>query len=119
MKIQLTVNGAVIASATLDDNDSARDFAAMLPLNLPLKDYASTEKIAGLPRKLSTKGAPAAYTPNAGDVSFYAPWGNLAIFYRNGHHSSGLVRLGRLDSGIDAVGGLGQETVCVRRAPSL
>lgn len=103
MKIQMTVDGAVIATATLDSNDSARDFAALLPLNLALKDYAATEKVADLPRKLSTKGAPAAYNPSAGDISYFAPWGNLAIFYKDGHLSSGLVRLGRLDTGLDAI----------------
>lgn len=101
MKIQMTVNGAVIAMGTLDDNDSARDFAALLPLSLSLKDYAATEKIADLPMALSVKGAPPAYTPSAGDISYYAPWGNLAIFFKDGHLSSGLVRLGRLDSGLD------------------
>lgn len=103
MKIQMTENGTVIATATLDNNDSARDFAALLPLNLKLKDYASTEKIADLPRALSIQGAPGAYKPLAGDISFFAPWGNLAIFYRDGHLSSGLVRLGRVDSGLDAL----------------
>jgi hypothetical protein len=103
MKIQMTLNGTVIATATLDTNDSAMEFAAMLPLDLEFTDYASTEKIADLPRKLSLKGAPAAYAPASGDLGYYAPWGNLAIFYRDGEFSEGLVRLGRLDSGIDAV----------------
>jgi hypothetical protein len=32
----------------------------------------------------------------------YAPWGNLAIFYRDFDYSDGLVKLGALTSGIDA-----------------
>jgi len=55
-------------TATLDDNETARDFAAMLPLTLTLEDYASTEKISYLPRKLSTTGAPAGTAASAGDV---------------------------------------------------
>lgn len=116
MKIQMTVDGSVIATATLDDNDSARDFAARLPLNLILKDYAATEKIADLPWALSIKGAPGAYKPAAGDISYYAPWGNLAIFYKDGHLSSGLVRLGRLDSGLDPMRRPGPVSVRVERA---
>jgi hypothetical protein len=115
MKIQMTVAGAVIATATLDDNASAKDFALLLPLDLSLKDYAATEKIAGLPRKLSINGAPDAYTPSAGDVSYYAPWGNLAIFYEDGHLSSGLVRLARLDFGIDAIRQTGSANVMLGR----
>ncbi|MFA7944756.1 cyclophilin-like fold protein [Pseudomonas brenneri] len=115
MKIQMTLDGVVIATATLDNNDSARDFAAMFPLHLTLKDYAATEKIADLPRALTTKGAPEAYTPSAGDISYFAPWGNLAIFYKDGHLSSGLVRLGRLDTGIDAVRRNGPTAVKLER----
>ena len=115
MKIQMTVDGTVIATATLDNNDSARDFAAMLPLNLTLKDYAATEKIADLPRKLSIKGASESYKPAAGDISYFAPWGNLAIFYKDGHLSSGLVRLGRLDSGLDAMRRNGPTAVRLER----
>ena len=74
MKIRLDVDGAAVA-ATLDDNDTARDFASQLPLTLTLEDYASAEKIADLPRRLSTNGAPAGTTASVGDVSYYAPWG--------------------------------------------
>ena len=49
MVIQMTVDGAVIATATLDNNESAMDFVALLPLTLTLKDYEATEKIADLP----------------------------------------------------------------------
>jgi hypothetical protein len=37
---------------SLDDSPAARAFIAQLPLKVTLKDYASTEKIADLPRKL-------------------------------------------------------------------
>ncbi|MCQ0988789.1 cyclophilin-like fold protein [Jiella marina] len=102
MKIQLVV-GDTILPATLDDSPSARDFAALLPLELDLKDYASTEKVSDLPRRLSIEGAPKSYTPEAGDITYYAPWGNLAIFYRSFQNSAGLVRLGSFDGDIDAL----------------
>jgi len=102
MKIRLTVNGKQL-SATLENSTSARDFLALLPLNLTLKDYASTEKIADLPRKLSTRSAPAGIDPDVGDITYYAPWGNLAIFYRDFGYSTGLVRLGRIDAGVEAL----------------
>ncbi|MDZ7865729.1 cyclophilin-like fold protein [Acidovorax sp.] len=101
MKVDVILNGAVVATATLDDNASARDFALLLPLDLALEDYEATERIAGLPRSLATEGAPAAHRPVAGDLCFYAPWGNLAIFYKDGQLSDGLVRLGRLEPGWD------------------
>jgi hypothetical protein len=50
-------------------------------LSLTLEDYAATEKVATLERRLTTAGAPAGTPPAVGDFSYYAPWGNLAIFY--------------------------------------
>jgi hypothetical protein len=90
-------------SATLDDTPAGRDFAALLPLELTLSDYNATEKVAGLPRKLDTRDAPASYTPITGDVTYFAPWGNLAIFYKPFRTSNGLVRLGAFDGPIDAL----------------
>ena len=82
-KVRISVAGGPNLIATLAQGDAARDFASLLPLNLLLKDYASTEKIADLPKRLSTTDAPDGFEPRAGDVAYYAPWGNLAIFYRD------------------------------------
>lgn len=101
-KIEVIV-GSETLSATLDDTPTARDFAALLPMNLELRDYHATEKIADLPRRLDTKDAPASYTPKVGDITYYAPWGNLAIFYKPFQNSAGLIRLGRFDGSIDAL----------------
>ena len=102
MKIRMTMAGKII-TASLEESDSARDFFAMLPLTLPLEDYAETEKIAYLPGKLTTQGAPKGIDPNVGDICYYTPWGNLAIYYRDFGYSSGLIRLGRITSGLDAL----------------
>jgi hypothetical protein len=95
--------GKETLTATLDDTPAGRDFATLLPLQLSLRDYNATEKIADLPRELDTTDAPASYTPQTGDITYYAPWGNLAIFYKPFQTSRGLVRLGTFDSPIDAL----------------
>lgn len=92
LSIRLCVDGQRV-TATLLDNATARDFASLLPLNLTLTDYASTEKISDLPRPLSAAGAPRGTDASAGDISYYAPWGNLALFYRDSGYATGLVRL--------------------------
>ncbi|MCA9545500.1 MAG: hypothetical protein KC613_13945 [Myxococcales bacterium] len=93
------IAGAQTFTAVLDDTRAARDFARLLPLDLTLSDYAGTEKVADLPRRLSTEGAPAAYAAAAGDLTYYAPWGNLAVFYKPFRSASGLVRLGHIQGG--------------------
>lgn len=102
MKIEFLINSTVIALGVLEDNATARDFATLLPVSLRLVDYDATEKIADLQRTLTTAKGAQVSTPVAGDISFYAPWGNLAIFYRDGVESEGLVLLGRLVSGVQA-----------------
>jgi hypothetical protein len=100
MNIRLIIDGKAIP-ATLLDNATARDLASLLPLTLTLEDYASAEKIGYPPRKLSTAGAPAGADPAPGDIAYYTPWGNLALFYKDAGFATGLVKLGRLDSGIE------------------
>ncbi|MFC2967775.1 cyclophilin-like fold protein [Acidimangrovimonas pyrenivorans] len=108
------IAGDTVLSATLNDTPTARDFASLLPLELPLSDYHGTEKVADLPRKLDTTGAPASYAPAAGDITLYAPWGNLAIFYQPFRDSAGLVPLGRFDAPL--AGRLEDGPVRIRRA---
>lgn len=102
MKIRLKV-GDTVLTATLIDSATTRDFISLLPLTLTLEDYARTEKVSGLSKRLSTEGAPSGSDPSVGDITYYAPWGNLAIFYRDFGYSSGLIILGKIDSGIEAL----------------
>ena len=102
MKIRISMNGNEI-TATLVDNATSRDFVSLLPLKLKLEDYGETEKIGYLPRKLSTEGAPPGSDPSIGDVSYYAPWGNLALFRRDFRYSTGLINLGKIESGLEEI----------------
>ena len=55
VKIRIQLDKKTL-TATLADNATSRDFVSLLPLTLTLKNYASTEKIYYLARKLSTEG---------------------------------------------------------------
>jgi hypothetical protein len=105
--------GADVVTASLLDNPTARDFASLLPMTVTLEDHAATEKIAYLPRKLSTAGAPAGTDPSIGDVAYYAPWGNLALFHKDFHYSSGLVPLGKMEAGLEALREPGSVTATI------
>jgi hypothetical protein len=82
MDIRLVVDGTELRGH-LDDTAVARDFASVLPLTRTLRDFHSTERIADLPRRLTTAGGPSGTAAHAGDITYYAPWGNLALFYRD------------------------------------
>jgi len=101
MKIRLTLDGKT-AEATLLDNATARDFLSLLPMTLTLEDY-------------NTAGAAGGVDPSVGDIAYYAPWGNLAIFYKDFGYSRGLISLGRIDSGVEALKGPGSLKVTIER----
>ena len=86
-------------TAMLENNPSARDLLSMLPLDLAITDYSTNEKIAYLPRKLTEEGSTRFGNEVPGDLCYYAPWGNLALFHASYRWSRGLIRLGRLDGG--------------------
>ena len=114
MKIRFDYDGTPVV-ATLEDNATSRSFVKMLPLTVKLEDYAATEKIANLPGPLDTSDAPAGLEPKAGDVTLYAPWGNLAIFIKDFRYASGLVKLGHIDEGLDALKKPGSVEVTIER----
>jgi hypothetical protein len=108
MEIRLRVEDTVL-TATLIDNEAVRDLVSLLPLTLRLSDYAGTEKISDLPRRLSTADAPPGIDPEIGDITYYAPWGNLAIFYKDFGYASGLVKLGTIESGIEVLAAMSRD----------
>jgi hypothetical protein len=81
MKIRLDVEGTRI-TAILDDNETARDFVSLFPLALTFEGYAQTGRINNLQRRFSTTDAPAGTAAVACDISYYVPWGNLALLER-------------------------------------
>ncbi|TGD73277.1 hypothetical protein E4634_09565 [Mangrovimicrobium sediminis] len=113
-KIVFSIDGQQVVGS-MDDNAAARDFLAMLPMTMTLEDYSRTEKVSDLPGGLSTEGAPKGHDPAVGDITYYAPWGNLAIFYRDFGYASGLVRLGTVVSGIEILRRPGPLEVTVER----
>lgn len=118
MKIRFTVDGQV-ATATLYDNATAREFAALLPLSLTLTDYARIERIANLPQRLTRGRAESTVPVQVGDLAYYAPWGNLAVFVEDGadNYTEDLMRLGAVDTGLHALQRPGPLNVTIERQP--
>ena len=117
VKIEIIVEGeTATATATLFDTPTGRDFASLLPLSLTLEDYDDIERISDLPRRLSTVQAPDGMTPEAGDITYYAPWGNLAIFARGRDYTRSLIPLGKVDSGLPVLQRHGPLAVQIRVA---
>ncbi|UKJ47568.1 cyclophilin-like fold protein [Lysinibacillus sp. ACHW1.5] len=99
-RISVSFDGGEII-IKMDDNPTSRAFLTQLPLTLTFEEFSGFEKLSYPPEKLTTKGASSGYQPKRGDFSYYAPWGNVTMFYDDHKFSTGLVKLGGIESGVE------------------
>jgi hypothetical protein len=100
MKIQFEFDKHIF-TATLENSPATLALIKMLPLSGTIEDYSNNEKVAYLPSKLPEDGSMKFSNERPGDLCYYAPWGNLVLYYASYRYSRGLVRLGRLDGSIE------------------
>lgn len=99
-KIKLSFQNEEVI-VTLDNNQAANDFLKRLPMETEFQDYAGTEKITYLSERLNISDVPNGMDPKIGDFTYYVPWGNIAVFYKDNGYSNSLVKLGTIESGIE------------------
>lgn len=116
LKMKISVGDRTI-TATMEDNTAGRDFLSRLPLEVTLNDYNNTtEKIFYPDPALTTEGVTRGCAPAPGDITIYAPWGNVAIFCKNWSYSNDLIKIGRIDgNGIETLNIGGDITVKFER----
>src|SRR5947209_19379863 len=105
MKIRLTLDNGKAITATLIDSETTRDFVSLLPLTLTMNDLFGREKFGHLPRSIS-EGGKRTRTYEVGQVIYWSPGPDVAIFYRHGGQSipsPGIIVIGKIDSGIDVL----------------
>lgn len=102
-KIRLTI-GQTTLSATLFDNPTARDFATTLPFEADMHDLFRQEKAGRTARALST-GGPAQRDFKAGDIGYWSPSADVAIYYRDGGNlpAPGIIMIGRIDGDVSSL----------------
>lgn len=69
---------------------SACDLATPLPLDLTIDDHDNNEEIAYVPRKLTEDGGGPFGNKRPGDLCYFKPSGNLAMFYAD-YRRDGLI----------------------------
>lgn len=116
LNVNITVGDRTI-TATMEDNAAARDFLSRLPLEITLNDYNNTtEKIFYPDPVLTTEDVTRGCAPTPGDITIYAPWGNVAIFCKSWSHSRDLIKIGRIDGdGIEVLSVAGDIPVKIER----
>ncbi|HIW58236.1 MAG TPA: NAD(P)H-dependent oxidoreductase [Firmicutes bacterium] len=104
-------NEVIIA---MEDNQTAADIISKLPATVTFEDYNNTEKICYMDGEVYVDDAARGCAPTAGDVTLFAPWGNIAIFYNDWSYSEDLIPVGRIESGLEALAAMdGDFTVTI------
>jgi hypothetical protein len=102
MRITVNANGNTLVYE-LNDSPAARDLVAQLPLSIEVENYGGNEKIFYPPEKLTTTDTPLAKDVQAGTLAYYAPWGDVVMFYGSFGSAAGLYELGRVVSGGESI----------------
>lgn len=97
MVIKVVADGRTIVFQ-LNDSTAARALYAQLPFSINVKNYSTNEKIFYPPKKLDTSGTALA-DARTGTLAYYAPWGNVVMFYGSFGSAAGLYELGHAISG--------------------
>ncbi|MCB2192900.1 MAG: hypothetical protein KQI62_15120 [Deltaproteobacteria bacterium] len=89
----------------LNNSQAAKELYAQLPLSIKVENYSSNEKIFYPPKKLNTQNTPQA-DARVGTLAYYAPWGDVVMFYGSFGSASGLYELGHAISGSEYIQGM-------------
>lgn len=114
MKMRLQVGDHVV-TASLIDSETTRDFVSLLPLTLTMNDLFGREKFAQLPRPISD-GGKRMLTYEVGQVIYWSPGSDVAIFYRHDGQSlpfPGIIVIGKIDSGVEVLNVPGSVSVTI------
>jgi hypothetical protein len=102
MQITVKANGKTIVFE-LNDSQASKDLYAQLPLDIEVENYSSNEKIYYPPKKLATSNTPLVKAAKAGTLAYYAPWGDVVMFFGPFGSASGLYELGKAVQGSEHI----------------
>ena len=101
MKISVSSGDAMVVFE-LNDSPASQALIAQLPLEISVEDYSTNEKIFYPPEKLDITGTPLA-GGKIGTLAYYAPWGDVVMFYGAFGKNGSLYELGTAASGEDFI----------------
>lgn len=87
----------------LNDSPAADSLYEQLPSTTEVEDFSTNEKIFYPSQELDTSDSPVA-EGGAGTLAYYAPWGDVVMFYDDYSANSSLFELGHAVSGGEQIG---------------
>ncbi len=86
----------------LNDSPAAQSLLSQLPLTVAVEDFSTNEKVFYPPQELDTTNTPLA-EGGAGTLTYYAPWGDVGLFYASFSANGSLYELGEAVSGAEDI----------------
>lgn len=102
MQIKISSQGH-IATFQLYDTLAARQFYKQLPLQLELSNFRDAQWMFYPPKKLNVTNSEAYHDGKRGELSYYAPWGDVFMLYKDFYAGDEMHRLGVALSGMDNI----------------
>ena len=90
----------------LHDSAMAVALFEQLPMTVEVSNYSNNEKIFYPLQSLGENEGSLVMAALAGTLAYYAPWGNVVMFYGNNGPANGLYQLGYCTEGIEYIGDL-------------
>lgn len=102
MKRQISItNHNITILFELNDSQASQDLYNQLPIEVNVENFSDNEKTF-YPEKLNTTNTPLA-DAKKGTLCYYAPWGDVVMFYKDYGKGSQLYELGECISGKDDI----------------
>ena len=110
MTVAITSQGHT-ATFQLYDSAAARDFHAQLPLMLPLSNFRDAQWMFYPPQKLGVTAREAYHDGKKGELSYYAPWGDVFMLYEDFYAGDEMHRLGVGLTGIERIADMSGDAI--------
>lgn len=102
MQVKITSQGQ-IATFQLYDTVAAKELYAQLPLELDLTNFRDAQWMFYPPKRLNVTAREAYHDGKKGELSYYAPWGDVFMLYKDFYAGDEMHRLGVGIAGIDSI----------------
>jgi hypothetical protein len=116
MKVEVISQGKK-ATFQLYDTTAARELYEQLPLELDLTNFRDAQWMFYPPDKLNVKAEEAYHDGKKGELSYYAPWGDVFMLYKDFHAGDEMHRLGFGLSGVDDIAAMSGSAVIRKMEP--
>ena len=117
MQVKITSMGRK-ATFQLYDTIAAKEFYDQLPLKLDLTNFRDAQWMFYPPEKLSVTAREAYHDGKKGELSYYDPWGDVFMLYKDFYAGDEMHRLGINLTGIEGIAGMSGRALIEKNEPN-